>query len=491
MSGRADSDLEGAGAAVVRGPIDRGGDREDADDAVDILVIGAGISGLAFANAIRAGALAAGQPPPSLLIAEAASEPGGYCRTVHRDGFVWDYSGHFFHFTRPEIEAWLRQRMPGQDVRTVTRQAKIRYAGRDLDFPFQAHIHQLPQDELIDCLVELHAAARAARDPAAAAPRSFKEMIYQRLGRGIAERFLIPYNEKLYACDLDELDPDAMGRFFPRADLDSVIANMRPAPGARHGYNATFTYPAGGAIEYVRALLHDLPPGCVRCEHRVVAIDRAARLATVERGDGSRLTVRFRQLVSSAPLPRLAALCGLAVPDGVFSANQVLVYNLGFDRKGRSDVHWMYFPDRQRVFYRAGWYDNILGGERMSLYIEIGAPAAPSPATASAVEATLARVLADLRAEGLVTDHQLVAWHHVVLDPAYVHITKASLAATAALRAELAGAGVYSIGRYGGWTYCSIEDNIVEARALAASLLAATGGAPAAAPGATFVLDVR
>jgi hypothetical protein len=26
---------------------------------------------------------------------------------------------------------------------------------------------------------------------------------------------------------------------------------------------------------------------------------------------------------------------------------------------------------------------------------------------------------------------------------------------------------VYSIGRYGGWTYCSIEDNIVEARALA------------------------
>ena len=30
--------------------------------------------------------------------------------------------------------------------------------------------------------------------------------------------------------------------------------------------------------------------------------------------------------------------------------------------------------------------------------------------------------------------------------------------------------GVYSIGRYGGWTYCSIEDNIVEARALAAVL---------------------
>jgi hypothetical protein len=28
---------------------------------------------------------------------------------------------------------------------------------------------------------------------------------------------------------------------------------------------------------------------------------------------------------------------------------------------------------------------------------------------------------------------------------------------------------VHSIGRYGAWTYCSIEDNMLEARALAQS----------------------
>jgi hypothetical protein len=37
------------------------------------------------------------------------------------------------------------------------------------------------------------------------------------------------------------------------------------------------------------------------------------------------------------------------------------------------------------------------------------------------------------------------------------------------VHAALAEHGVHSIGRYGGWTYCSIEDNIVEARALVAS----------------------
>jgi protoporphyrinogen oxidase len=56
------------------------------------------------------------------------------------------------------------------------------------------------------------------------------------------------------------------------------------------------------------------------------------------------------------------------------------------------------------------------------------------------------------------------------MDPAYVHITKASLAEHARLSRALGEHGVHSIGRYGGWTYCSIEDNIVESRELAARI---------------------
>jgi hypothetical protein len=71
----------------------------------------------------------------------------------------------------------------------------------------------------------------------------------------------------------------------------------------------------------------------------------------------------------------------------------------------------------------------------------------------------------------IVTDHQLVSEHHVALDPAYVHITRASLAETGRLRQLLADQGVHSVGRYGGWTYCSIEDNLVETKALAHTLV--------------------
>jgi len=428
------------------------------DARVDTVVIGAGVSGLGFANWWRER-----HPGAELVVLEAEAEPGGYCRTVVQDGFVWDYSGHFFHFKEPAIEAWLRARMPGQEVRTVIRRAVIRYAGRDIDFPFQTHIHQLPLDDFLECLVELY-----FRPTGDGPPRSFGDMLYRRLGKGITDKFLRPYNEKLYAIDLDRLDVDAMGRFFPHADIADIIASMRPrAAGASGaGYNATFTYPAGGAVQYIHALLHDLPAGMVSCGEPVTAIDLAARSVVTPRR-----RIVYRRVVSSAPLPALARLCGVAHDAAVFSSNQVLVFNLGFDRKGPRDVHWMYFPDRSLVFYRIGWYDNILpprpgAPDRMSLYVEIGA----ASDAALDVDALRARVLDDLRRAAIVTDHQLVSHHHVVLDPAYVHITQASLAETARLRTALAAHDIHAVGRYGGWTYCSIEDNLIETRLLAQRL---------------------
>jgi hypothetical protein len=79
-----------------------------------------------------------------------------------------------------------------------------------------------------------------------------------------------------------------------------------------------------------------------------------------------------------------------------------------------------------------------------------------------------ARVLADLRGgERIVTTQEARRVALRRMDPAYVHITKASLAEVRATAAHPSGGGVYPVGRYGGWTYCSIEDNIVETRALA------------------------
>jgi protoporphyrinogen oxidase len=417
---------------------------------VRTLIVGAGVTGLATAAALSE------RGDDDYLVIEADRAIGGYCKTVKQDGFVWDYSGHFFHFKHPEVEAWLRARMPSQRILNVEKRSFIDYAGRRIDFPFQKNIHQLPQAEFIDCLHDLYF-ARSGESAKGDGESSFKAMLYARFGKSIADKFLIPYNEKLYACDLGTLDKDAMGRFFPHADLTDIIRNMKVANNAT--YNAHFTYPEGGAIEYVNAIASAVRQDGIALSESLLSIDLQAKVATT-----SAREIRFDRLVSSAPFNRLLSLAGVPHDASAYSWNKVLVFNLGFDRKAERDVHWVYFPSRDVVFYRIGFYDNIFMTDRMSLYVEVGFPRDASVD----IEGTYARVLADLATTGVTQGHRVVSRHHVVMDPAYVHITNKSMAEHARLSAELRARGVHPVGRYGGWTYCSIEDNIVEARALVA-----------------------
>jgi protoporphyrinogen oxidase len=427
-------------------------------DSVRTLIIGAGVTGLATAAALS------DRGDDDYLVLEADREIGGWCKTVKKDGFVWDYSGHFFHFRHPEIERWLVERMPGQRIRVVERKNFIAYKGRFIDYPFQKNIHQLPQDEFIDCLHDVYFARSSdvKRDSVDTAPANFKEMVATRFGRSICEKFLFPYNEKLYACDLATLDVDAMGRFIPYADLTDIVRNMKQPDNS--SYNSTFTYPEGGAIEYVRAFERAIRPGAIALEEGLVAVDLARKVARTAGASGSR-EIRFERLVSSAPLNRFVAICGIDHDLATWAWNKVLIFNLGFDAKGQKGMHWAYYPSRETSFYRVGWYDNIFDTDRLSLYVELGFASDAAIDLPSVRE----RVLADLRREGIVTGQRLVAEHSVVLDPAYVHITKRSLSEQKRVAGLLAEHGVWSLGRYGRWTYCAIEDNIVEARALVES----------------------
>src|SRR5688572_33264598 len=110
-------------------------------DAIRHLIVGAGVTGLATAAFLRS---------KDYLVLEADREIGGYCKTVKKEGFVWDYSGHFFHFKNPDIEAYLRARMPGQNILTVDKLSYIAHppasgesASKWIHFPFQKKIPQL------------------------------------------------------------------------------------------------------------------------------------------------------------------------------------------------------------------------------------------------------------------------------------------------------------------------------------------------------------
>ncbi len=153
-------------------------------DSVRTLIIGAGVTGLATAAALSE------RGDDDYLVLEADREIGGWCKTVKKEGFVWDYSGHFFHFRHPEIERWLATGCRASAFASSRRRTSspTRAARHVIDFPFQKNIHQLPQDEFIDCLHDLYFARSSdvKRDAAAGAarPSNFKEMLAARFGQG-------------------------------------------------------------------------------------------------------------------------------------------------------------------------------------------------------------------------------------------------------------------------------------------------------------------
>lgn len=404
------------------------------------LIIGAGISGLSYANFCG---------HDDYEIIEKDSSIGGYCKTIIEEGFTWDYSGHFFHFRYPDIKEYLLSNMDRDDIIEVTKMTQIKYKNHYIDFPFQKNIHQLPQEEFIDCLYDLFQERSVDFS-------NFKEMVITKFGKSIAEKFLIPYNEKLYATDVNRLDVNAMGRFFPYADKEEIIRNFKKPINV--SYNSTFTYPRGGAIEYVNSLYRRIDANKLSLNEQLYHIDLKNKIAKT-----SKREIKFDRLISSIPFPFLLDICDVEYNKNFYSWNKVLVFNLGFDKKGRDTVnHWIYFPEKKYSFYRIGYYDNIFQTNKLSLYVELGFSKEKNVDS----QKYLKQILKDLKLAEIIDDHKLVAYSSVIMNPAYVHISQDSENDKLEKMKLLSDCNIHSIGRYGEWTYCSIEDNIIQAKEL-------------------------
>lgn len=412
------------------------------------LVIGAGISGLTFANYCG----------EDYLIVEKENEVGGYCRTIKKGEYIWDYAGHFFHFNTEEFKKKFLNQMPQEDIIYNEKCTKIVHNNSFIDFPFQTNIHQLEKQEFIDCLYDLFNKEEKEHYD------NFLDMLYGKFGKSIVEKFLKPYNEKLYAIDLQELDVDAMGRFFPYANKEEIINNMKKHE--VNSYNSSFLYPRNGAGSFIEILYKELDEQKVLLNTEVKSIDLINKKAILSNGT----EVLYEHLINTIPLNKFLELVG-GYQDLIdeMSYNKVLVFNLGFDKKSElcTKEHWLYVASKDCNFYRCGFYNNILGQEKLSMYIEIGYNKS-AVVTEKDVAAQLELTLDNLKKLGITDEStKLVDYSVIMMDPAYVHINTLTNAKIDSLKRNFADMDVYTIGRYGAWIYNSMEDSMLKAKELA------------------------
>lgn len=420
-------------------------------------VIGAGLSGLSAAWHLRQCGIEA-------WVFEREQEVGGACRTLTRDGFSFDFTGHLLHLRLPESREFLRRLGLGGAFRRHRRQAGILLSGRVTPYPIQIHTARLPKEIRRDCLLGFIRAWAENREAA----DTFGDWVLSRFGEGFARHFFFPYNRKLFCTDPFALTSEWVGRYVPRPDLADVVDGaLGLFPKSRQvGYNAWFLYPRLGGIGV-------LAEGLARQLSRVFLGVPVVRVVldqkTVVLASGE--VVPFDALIATCPLPQLVTMSE-PVPDDVREKAQTLisvgVWNLNLAVRGKPArrEHWIYCPEEHLPFYRVGFPSNHgrlapEGYHTVSVEVSVPSGSAPSPGWEEACVAALEQ-------EGLLASRADVTLTVVArVDPAYVIFHRQRPETVSALRGFYRKYGVFLCGRWAEWKYSTMEDALWDGAAVA------------------------
>jgi protoporphyrinogen oxidase len=423
-----------------------------------IVVLGAGLTGLSAAYHLRERGVAA-------EVLERDARPGGACRTVERNGFSFDLTGHLLHLARAESRQLLGALGVRRALRSHRRRAGVALAGAVTPYPIQINTYRLPREVRRDCLVGFVEARMRPEEPSGERT-TFTDWVMSRFGEGFAKHFFFPYNRKLYCTDPAELTSDWVGRYVPRPSLVDVIEGSLGLYRKQVGYNATFFYPRRGGIQLLAdAVAATLPP--LRLGVPVRAVHLGARELVLDSGE----TVGWDVLVATAPLPHLAAMTAdlpaeLRHAAARLRAVGVVNLNLGVRGPAPRREHWLYVPEERFPFYRVGIPSNhgdVAPPGCHTLSVEVSVPAG-APAPADLPE----RCLAGLSELGLLRDRSSVeVTEQIRLDPAYVIFDAARPGLVASLRDHYRASGVLLSGRWAEWKYSTMEDALWDGAAVA------------------------
>jgi protoporphyrinogen oxidase len=479
------------------------------------IIIGAGPTGLSAAYHLGKG---------NLLLEQNATT-GGWCRSIVDKGFTFDYAGHIMFSNDPYVHE-MYAKLLGDNVHWQDREAWIYSKDVYTRYPFQGALYGLPPDVLKECIVGAIEARfgklkdRTAPAPArssssstcvgkaesitdccgdgiaestaplgaatrtqtthGAEPKNFEEFIYKVWGAGVAKHFAIPYNRKLWAVPLTEMETSWLGGRVPLPDLEEMIEGALRPVAKPQGPNARFGYPLRGGFQALVDGFLPLIEGDVRTNAEVVRV--LPKSHKVLLSDGT--TYRYERLISTAPLPKLIQMIGNEVPEHVIAAAKRLRHvsvrcvNLGVARTNVTDKHWIYYPE-DSVFHRifvqgnASPHCNPEGGFGLTCEITY-APSKPLPCDGDAL---IERCIADCIKVGLLReDDVIIARNQVDMPYAYVvydHVRKRSVET---IRDWLSQHDIFLSGRYSEWEYYNSDHAFLAGKKIADAVTASLMG---------------
>lgn len=418
-------------------------------------ILGGGLTGLTLARLLH-------ERGEEIIVLEAEQEIGGLCRSTTAGGFTFDLGGSHIIFSRDaEVLAFMRKMIEENEQRN-NRNTKIFYKGNFVKYPFENGLYELPPEDRFLCINGFIQNLIEVERDIVKKPENFREWIYYTFGPGIAECYMVPYNEKIWKYPTEKMSLHWVDGRIPRPPVEDIIRSAIGIETEGYTHQAVFSYPLDGGIEaLVRAIAKPVEP-FIRTGFRVTSVKKAGNEWLV--GHGSEM-VRADRVICTIPVQHLLP-CLEGVPQEVRDACRALVYNslacITIGIKGElPPISWMYIPDKKlgmtnRLSFPSNFSNHAAPDGCSSILAEITYQ--PGDEVASLSDAELISEVTGMLEEMKVCTKDQVVFSAVHRQPfAYVVYDLSYQKNIATVKDFCSRAGIPLVGRFAQFEYLNMD----------------------------------
>lgn len=154
-------------------------------------IIGAGPAGLTMAMFLK---------EPSTVL-EQYDHPGGHASSFNDQGYTFDYGPHIMFSKNKKVLNFMIKSL-GKNVDKCKRNNKIYFKGKLIKYPFENDLHSLPLQDNYECLRDY---VNNKYKKIYLNPKNLKEWFLANFGESICNKYLFPYNEKIWNLPVNQL----------------------------------------------------------------------------------------------------------------------------------------------------------------------------------------------------------------------------------------------------------------------------------------------
>jgi protoporphyrinogen oxidase len=203
-------------------------------------ILGGGLTGLTLGYLMK-------QQGKDFEILERDQECGGLMKTLEHNGFTFDYCGSHVIFSKDTEVLDFMLNLLGKNKVRNRRNTKILYKGRLVKYPFENGLSDLPKKENFECLYYFIQNMVKKERGELEKPSNLKEWFSYTFGEAIAEKYLMPYNEKIWKYPPEQMGLEWVER-VPNPPIEDVIKSSLGISTEGYIHQLHFYYPKVGGI---------------------------------------------------------------------------------------------------------------------------------------------------------------------------------------------------------------------------------------------------